>query len=164
MIPPVYCGSKAVPGCTWAWTLLPNFFLLEWHVSPRLSILLHCVSDSQSFISTWTLFVCLFLSSGVMKTTVYSISQYRDLIGISTSTHLKRKSWSPVRHTPVFHALFPRGTFHTAAYFRNTLFTLYLIHHHLLLIFFCFLSVAILIISCSYVLWTLNLWTVSHYW
>lgn len=110
------------------------------------------------------LFVCLFLSSEVMKTTVYLISQYRDLIGISTLTHLKKKSWSPVRYTPVFHALFPHGTFHTEAYFRNTFITLYLIHHHLLLIFFCFLSVAILIISCSYVLWTLNLWTVSHYW
>lgn len=92
MIPPIYCGSKGVPGCTWAWTLLPNFFPLEWHVGLRLSILLHCASDSQSSISTWTFF---FFSSGVMKTTVYLTSQCRDLIGISTLTHLKKKSWSP---------------------------------------------------------------------
>lgn len=36
-----------------------------------------------------------FFSSGVMKTTVYLTFQCRDLIGISTLTHLKKKSWSP---------------------------------------------------------------------
>lgn len=106
-----------------------------------------------------------FLSSGVMKTTVYLTSQYRDLTGISTLTHLKKKSWSPCEvHSSVPCFVSTQQLTSETLESSMPLFTWYLIHHHFLLIFFCFLSLAILIISCSYVLWTLNLWTVSHYW
>lgn len=146
---PVYCGRKGVPCCTWVWTLCSNSFLWEWHVSQTLNTTSVCPWLSKFHQYLTFLKINLFIDFWSHE--VYLTSLCRDLLDISF-THLKHLC--EVHPVPCF-VYFPPSPSHTVVGLRNRGFahafvTSYLIHHRLF--YFCFPKIAILIISCSYVL------------
>lgn len=153
MSPPVYCGRKRVPCCTWFWALFSKTFLWEWRVSQTLNTTSMCPWLKVPSILDWFFFLInLFID--FWNREVYLTSLCRDLLDISL-THLKHLC--EVHPVPCF-VCFPPSPFHTVVGLRNSGFAhafVYFLFNPsplFLFLFSCFPNIAILIISCSYVL------------